>query len=186
MYEIFLSDAAVFAIAQYMSGEERVTLVPTFDVVSEVDGDEVSNAVNQATREVDNRFDFKGTDAKFELDGNELKMRAPNEFQLNQMYDILTARLAGRKVNVSCLERDSPQTNVSDAWQVVRIRQGIDSELARRLVKMVKQTKLKVQVAVQGDQLRVSGKKRDELQKVIELVKAADINLPLQFINFRD
>ena len=130
--------------------------MPSFDVVSQVDLNEVSNAVNQATRELDNRFDFKGTNAKFELDDSAVTVRAPNEFQVNQMYDILTARLASRKINVGCLEREATQQNVSDAWQIVRVRQGIDTDLARQLVKLVKQAKMKVQVAIQGDQLRVS------------------------------
>ena len=160
--------------------------MPSFDVVSQVDLNEVSNAVNQATRELDNRFDFKGTNAKFELEDSAVTVRAPNEFQVNQMYDILTARLASRKINVGCLEREATQQNVSDAWQIVRVRQGIDTDLARQLVKLVKQAKMKVQVAIQGDQLRVSGNKKDALQKVIELIKEQDVRLPLQFINFRD
>ena len=160
--------------------------MPSFDVVSQVDLNEVSNAVNQATRELDNRFDFKGTNAKFELDDSAVTVRAPNEFQVNQMYDILTARLASRKINVGCLEREATQQNVSDAWQIVRVRQGIDTDLARQLVKLVKQAKMKAQVAIQGDQLRVSGNKKDALQKVIELIKEQDVSLPLQFVNFRD
>ena len=115
----------------------------SFDVVSEVDLNEVANAVNQATREVETRFDFKGKNAKFELEASQVTMRAPDEFQLNQMFDILTSKLASRKVNVRCLARDPVQTNVSDAWQIVQVRQGIDADLARQLVKMVKQTKLK-------------------------------------------
>ena len=160
--------------------------MPSFDVVSEVNMQEVANAVNQATREVETRFDFKGTNAKFELEDANVTMHAPDKFQLGQMYDILTAKLAGRKVNVGCLDREPPQENVSDAWQVVKVRQGIEVDLARELVKMVKQTKLKVQVAVQGQQLRVSGKKRDVLQDVIALLKDAKVDLPLQFTNYRD
>ena len=160
--------------------------MPTFDVVSEVNMQEVKNAVNQASREVDTRFDFKGKNARFELDEAAITMRAPDKFQLGQMYDILTAKLAARKVNVRCLEREPPQQNVSDAWQVVKVRQGIETELARALVKRVKQTKLKVQVAVQGQQLRVSGKKRDVLQEVIVLLKEEKVDLPLQFTNFRE
>ncbi len=160
--------------------------MPTFDVVSEVNMQEVKNAVNQASREVDTRFDFKGKNARFELDDAAITMRAPDKFQLGQMYDILTAKLAARKVNVKCLEREPPQQNVSDAWQVVKVRQGIETELARELVKKVKQTKMKVQVAVQGQQLRVSGKKRDVLQEVIVLLKEEKVDLPLQFTNFRE
>ncbi len=160
--------------------------MPSFDVVSQVDLNEVSNAVNQATRELDNRFDFKGTNAKFELTDSSVTLRAPNEFQINQMYDILTARFASRKINVGCLEREATQQNVSDAWQIVQVKQGIDTDLARQLVKLIKQAKMKIQVAIQGDQLRVSGNKKDSLQKAIELIKEQNVRLPLQFINFRD
>ena len=160
--------------------------MPSFDVVSEVNMDEVVNAVDQSNREVDTRFDFKGKNAKFLLEESQITMRAPDEFQLNQMYDILTSKLAGRKVNIRSLARDPVQTNVSDAWQIVNVRQGIEADLARRLVKMVKQTKLKAQVAIQGNQLRVSGKKRDVLQEVIALLKETDVELPLQYTNFRD
>ena len=160
--------------------------MPSYDVVSQVDLQEVGIALNQATREIDTRFDFKGKNAMFELLDSTITMRAPDKFQLGQMYDILTAKLAARKVNVLCLKRDDPQENVSDAWQVVHVRQGIETELARRLVKVVKQAKLKVQVAIQGDQLRVSGKKRDVLQEAITLLKEEKVDLPLQFINYRD
>lgn len=160
--------------------------MPSFDVVSEVNTQEVRNAVNQANREVETRFDFKGTGARFELEDSQVRMRAPNEFQLNQMYDILTARLVSRKVNIRCLEREPPQTNVSDAWQIVKVRQGIEADLGRHIVKTIKQAKLKVQVAIQGEKLRVSGKKRDDLQQVIGLLKDTDVDMPLQFDNYRD
>ena len=158
----------------------------SFDVVSQVNMQEVTNAVHQSNREIDTRFDFKGKNARFDLEDVLVTMRAPDEFQLNQMYDILTSKLSGRQVNVRCLEREAIQTNVSDAWQVVKVRQGIGIDLARQLVKLVKSEKLKVQVAIQGDQLRVSGKKRDDLQEVIGLLKKADVDLPLQYVNFRD
>ena len=160
--------------------------MPSFDVVSEVNAHEVTNAVNQANREIETRFDFKGANARFELDDDRVTMRAPDEFQLNQMYDVLTTRLVSRKVNIRCLERESFQTNLSDARQVVRVRQGIEVELARQIVKMVKQSKLKVQVAIQGAKLRLSGKKRDDLQQAISLIKEADFEMPLQFNNYRD
>ena len=160
--------------------------MPSFDVVSEVNMQEVHNAVNQAIREIDTRFDFKGKGATFELEDGTVTMRAPDTFQLGQMYDILTAKLVQRKVNIKCLEREPPQENVANARQVVKVRQGIETELSRELVKMVKQTKLKVQVAIQGDQLRVSGKKRDLLQDVIAFLKEAKVDMPLQFTNFRD
>ena len=160
--------------------------MPSFDVVSEVNLDEVRNGVNQATREINTRFDFKGKNASFEFGDSQITMRAPDEFQLNQMYDILTSKLASRKVNVRCLRREPVQVNVSDAWQVVTVCHGIENDLARQLVKTVKQTKIKVQVAIQGDKLRVTGKKRDDLQQVIALLKETKVDLPLQHINFRD
>lgn len=160
--------------------------MPSFDVVSEVNMQEVLNAVNQATREVGTRFDFKGKDVKFELDGSAITMTAPDKFQLSQMYDILTAKMVSRKVNVKCLDREDARESVADARQVVKVRQGIESDLARRLMKSVKDAKVKVQVSVQGDQLRVTGKKRDILQEVISLLKAEKVDMPLQFTNFRD
>ncbi len=158
----------------------------SFDIVSEVNEQEVVNAVNQANREVETRFDFKGTNARFNFEDGQVTMTAPDKFQLNQMYDVLTARLVSRKVNVRCLERDSVLTNVKETRQIVRVRQGIESEMARDIVKMVKQTKLKVQVAIQGEKLRVSGKKRDDLQQVIALLDEKEFKMPLQFNNFRD
>ena len=160
--------------------------MPTFDVVSEVNLHEVTNAVNQAIREIATRFDFKGKNVKLEFADDLVTMRAPEEFQLEQMYDVLTSKFASRKVDVRCLERDPAQKNVSDVWQVVRVRQGIEVELARRLVKLVKNTKMKVQVAIQGEKLRVSGKKRDDLQTAIQVLKDANVDIPLQFINYRE
>ena len=160
--------------------------MPSFDVVSEVNLDEVRNGVNQATREINTRFDFKGKKASFELEDGQITMKAPDEFQLNQMYDILTSKLSSRKVNVRCLQREPVQVNVGDAWQIVIVRRGIETDLARQLVKTVKQAKMKVQVAIQGDRLRVTGKKRDDLQQVIALLKDTKVELPLQYINFRD
>ena len=160
-------------------------VMPTFDVVSEVNLHEVTNAVNQAIREISTRFDFKGKNVKFEFAEDQVTMRAPEEFQLEQMYDVLTNKFASRKVDVRCLEREPAQKNVSDVWQVVRVRQGIEVELARRLVKLVKNTKLKVQVAIEGEKLRVSGKKRDDLQTAIQVLKDANVDVPLQFINYR-
>ncbi|MDA1094385.1 MAG: YajQ family cyclic di-GMP-binding protein [Acidobacteria bacterium] len=160
--------------------------MPSFDVVSEVNMQEVLNAVSQATREVDTRFDFKGKNVKFNLEGSAITMTAPDKFQLSQMYDVLTAKMVARKVNVKCLERDDAQENLADARQVVKVRQGIESDLARRLIKVIKDAKVKVQVAIQEDQLRVSGKKRDVLQEAISLLKAQEVDMPLQFTNFRD
>jgi len=160
--------------------------MPSFDIVSEINNQEVTNAVDQSNREVGTRFDFKGSNAKFELEDNKVTMRAPNDFQLKQMLDILRERLARRNVDVRCLQVDSPQVNVSEAWQIVTIRQGIEAELARKIVKISKGGKLKVQAAIQGDKVRVTGKKRDELQQVIGMLKESDIDMPLQYTNYRD
>ena len=160
--------------------------MPSFDVVSQVDQQEVRNAVDQANRELATRFDFKNTNAKFNLEDHESVMRAPNEFQLRQMYEVLTKRLVGRQVDIRCLELDAPQVIVSEARQAITVRQGVESEMAREIVKLIKAMKLKVQVAIQGDKLRVTGKKRDELQQVISMLKEAKLDLPLQFENYRD
>lgn len=160
--------------------------MPSFDVVSEVNMNEVRNAVDQANRELLTRFDFKGSNAKFELEDNKVTMRAPNEFQLKQMFDILTARMASRKVDVRSLVPEKPQINVSEAWQEVVVRQGIETDLARKIVKMVKAEKLKVQAAIQGEKVRVTGKKKDDLQSVIGLLKETVTDVPLQFENYRD
>ena len=160
--------------------------MPSFDVVSQVDKQEVTNAVDQANRELATRFDFKGTNAKFDVEDDQITMRAPNEFQLRQMYDVLTKRLVGRQVDIRCLKLDDPQINVSEARQLITVRQGVESEMAREFVKLITAPKLKVQVAIQGSKLRVSGKKRDELQQVIGMLKEAKLDLPLQFENYRD
>ncbi len=160
--------------------------MPTFDIVSEVDLHEVANAVDQANREVTNRFDFKGTGASFTLDDGAIALKAQVDFQLTQMLDMLRAKLAKRGVDVACLGPEDPVLTASEARQRVVVRQGLDQALAKSLVKLIKDTKLKVQSSIQGDKLRVSGKKRDDLQQVISIVKGADVDLPLQYINFRD
>ena len=160
--------------------------MPSFDVVSDFDAHEASNGVDQANREVNTRFDFKGTGSKFELDGQVIALTTQSDFQLKQMLDILRQKLARRGVDIACLEEKEPEFSGSEARQQVILRRGIDTDLARKLVKMVKGSKLKVQAAIQGDKLRVSGKKRDDLQSVIALLKSAEIDLPLQYENFRD
>jgi uncharacterized protein YajQ (UPF0234 family) len=160
--------------------------MPSFDIVSEVDLQEVRNGVDQANREIDNRFDFKGTDAHLELEGSTVTLHAPSEFQLGQMLDILRLRFAKRGVDTGSMDVAEPQVNLNAARQVVTIRQGIDTDLARRMVKMIKGTKIKVQAAIQGEQVRVSGKKRDDLQQVIARLRDEDLGLPLQYVNFRD
>ncbi|MEN7342415.1 MAG: YajQ family cyclic di-GMP-binding protein [Pseudomonadota bacterium] len=160
--------------------------MPSFDVVSEVDLHEASNACDQANREVTTRFDFKGTGATYTLVDSTIEMKAQVEFQLQQMRDILHLKLAKRGIDIACLEARAVQLSGNEARQSIVIRQGLDSDLARKLVKLIKQQKMKVQAAIQGEQLRVTGKKRDDLQSVIALLREADVELPLQFNNFRD
>ena len=160
--------------------------MPSFDVVSEVDSHELSNAVDQANREVTTRFDFKGTDSRFELDGQAIKLQSGSEFQLQQMYDILCNKLVKRGIDIIALEKGEPVIQAKTATQTITVREGIQSDDARKLVKLIKDQKMKVQTAIQGDQLRVTGKKRDDLQEVIALLRDADFGLPLQYKNFRD
>jgi uncharacterized protein YajQ (UPF0234 family) len=160
--------------------------MPSFDVVSELDGHEVANAVDQANREVATRFDFKGTGAKFELGDFVVNLEAPADFQLKQMVDILTQKLAKRGIDVTCMKPEEPEIALNKARQKVILRHGIDSDHARKIVKLVKESKLKVQSQVQGEQVRITGKKRDDLQDAIALLKQSELELPLQFTNFRD
>ena len=160
--------------------------MPSFDVVSEFDAHEASNAVDQANREVTTRFDFKGTGSKFVLDGQEIAMTSQSDFQLKQMLDILRQKLSKRGIDVGCIKEEEPEITGSEARQKIILRQGIDTPLARDLVKKIKAMKIKVQSAIQGDKLRVSGKKRDDLQAVISMLKDTDVDLPLQYENFRD
>lgn len=160
--------------------------MPSFDVVSEIDHHELANAVDQANREVSTRFDFKGSDSKFELKDNVITMTSGSEFQLQQMYDILCNKLVKRGVDITALEPQEPVLQAKTATRTVTVREGIPSDEARKIVKLVKDQKMKVQTAIQGDQLRITGKKRDDLQSVIALLKDADLGLPLQYKNFRD
>ena len=160
--------------------------MPSFDVVSELDGHEVANAVDQANREVTTRFDFKGTGAKFEVSDFVVNLEAPADFQLKQMLDILTQKLAKRGIDVACMKVEEPEIALNKARQKVLLRHGIDSDHARKIVKLLKESKLKVQSQIQGEQVRVTGKKRDDLQDAIALLKQAELELPLQFTNFRD
>lgn len=160
--------------------------MPSFDVVSDFDAHEASNGVDQANREVSTRFDFKGTGSKFELDDAVIALTSQSDFQLRQMMDILHQKLAKRGVDIACLDAQAPEFSGSEARQKVILRRGIDTDRARKLVKDIKSAKLKVQAAIQGDKLRISGKKRDDLQSVIAMLKENDIGLPLQYENFRD
>jgi len=160
--------------------------MPSFDVVSDFDSHEASNAIDQANREVNTRFDFKGTGSKYALDGQVISMTTQTDFQLKQMLDILRQKLAKRSIDVGCMQEEDPELSGSEARQKITLRRGIDTPLARDMVKKIKSTKIKVQTAIQGDKLRVSGKKRDDLQAVISMLKDEDVDLPLQYENFRD
>jgi uncharacterized protein YajQ (UPF0234 family) len=160
--------------------------MPSFDVVSEFDKHELSNAVDQANRELGNRFDFKGVDAKYELDQFVITQSAPSEFQLQQMLDILRARLIARKIDVKALDIGTPETNLAGSRQKITVKQGIEQPVAKKLVATLKEAKLKVEAQINGDKLRVTGKKRDDLQLAMAVLRKAEVDLPLQFDNFRD
>jgi uncharacterized protein YajQ (UPF0234 family) len=160
--------------------------MPTFDIVSEVDMHEIANAVDQSSREVGARFDFKGVDARFELNENVVTMLAEAEFQLQQMLDILRNKLGKRSVDLACLSLEAIEQSGKHFSQDVVLRHGLDTTLAKSIVKKIKEAKLKVQASIQGEQVRVSGKKRDDLQNVIAMLREAEFNMPLQFVNFRD
>ena len=160
--------------------------MPSFDVVSQVNHHELTNAVDQANREVSTRFDFKGTGSNFELSDQLITMNTESEFQLQQMFDMLCTKLIKRGVDIACLDQGEPVIQAKTATQVITVREGIESAEARKMVKMIKRHKMKVQAAFQGDQLRVTGKKRDDLQAVIAVLKEEKFKLPLQFKNFRD
>jgi uncharacterized protein YajQ (UPF0234 family) len=160
--------------------------MPSFDIVSEVDRHELMNAVDQINREVTTRFDFKGSDAKVTLTDFEMKFEAASDFQLKQMRDIMVNKLSKRDIDTRCLDRGKVEERGLRAYQNITVKQGIDKEDAKKITKMIKDNKFKVQAAVQGEQLRVTGKSRDDLQSVIAFLKSSDLDLPLQYTNFRD
>jgi uncharacterized protein YajQ (UPF0234 family) len=160
--------------------------MPSFDVVSELNHHELRNAVDQAIRELDTRFDFRGTGATYALEGAVVTMDAPTEFQLKQMLDILSLKLAKRGIDLVCLEIKDPDLNLARAKQEVLLREGINADAARQIQRAVKDSKLKVQSTIQGEKVRVTGKSRDELQATIALLRKLKLDVPLQFNNFRD
>jgi uncharacterized protein YajQ (UPF0234 family) len=161
--------------------------MPSFDIVSEVNEVELRNAVDQANKEITNRFDFKGSDARIEQVEHDLTLFADDDFKLGQMYDVLVAKLAKRSVDLRCLEKGEVEKASGDkVRQTVSVRTGVNQELAKRAIKLIKDSKLKVQAAIQGEAVRVSGAKRDVLQEAIALVRKGVADFPLQFINFRD
>lgn len=160
--------------------------MPSFDVVSEIDMHQLANAVDQANRVVGTRFDFKGVDASFTRDENRVELVADAEFQIEQMVDILKGTVHKTGIDIACIEEGELTLSGKQAKKELVFRQGIDADLARKIVKLVKEQKMKVQAAIQGEQVRITGKKRDDLQAVIALLKSSDIDLPLQYQNFRD
>lgn len=161
--------------------------MPSFDIVSEVNQVELKNALDQANKEITNRFDFKGSDSRVELGDKIINAFADDNFKLDQVYDVLIGKVAKRGVDVRCLDRGKIEKISGDKIkQIITVRIGVEQELAKRIVKMIKDTKIKVQASIQGDAVRISGAKRDDLQAVITLMKKSVTDYPLQFGNFRD
>ena len=160
--------------------------MPSFDIVSEVDDHELTNAIDQVNREISTRFDFKGSESKVTVSGHKITIDSGGEFQVKQVQDILYNKMAKRGLDIRCLELEKIEDRGKRAYQEVNVKTGLEKELAKKIIKLIKESKIKVQSAVQGEQVRVTGKKRDDLQQVISMLKAAEIDQPLQFTNFRD
>lgn len=160
--------------------------MPSFDIVSEIDTQEARNAVENSRRELEGRFDFRGVQASYEWTDKETVLSAEAEFQLQQMLEILRKNLVKRKVDINALEAGEPEHSGKTFSLKVTFKQGIDQPTAKKLVQLIKDSKLKVQASIQGDQVRVTGKKRDDLQAAIALVRGAELKQPFQFTNFRD
>jgi uncharacterized protein YajQ (UPF0234 family) len=177
--------AECYDVPVILRGKRGITM-PSFDVVSELDKQKVTNAVDQSRRVVDNRFDFKGVEAKFERTDNVIMVIAEADFQVQQMLDILSGNLHKSGVDIRCIEKGEVELSGKTAKMKITLREGLNQELAKKIVKMIKDAKMKVQASIQSDQVRVTGKKRDDLQEVIAMLRASDIDLPLQYQNFRD
>ncbi len=160
--------------------------MPSFDVVSEVDMHELTNAVDQANRELDTRYDFRGVSASYEHKKETITMTADADFQLKQMIEILHNKMIKRGIDIKCMEEKDPYGSGKQMKQELLVKQGLDKEQSKKIVKLVKDSKMKVQAAIQGDQVRITGKKRDDLQEAIALLRQADLDMPVQFDNFRD
>ncbi len=161
--------------------------MPSFDIVSEVEMNEVQNTVDNANRELQTRFDFRGVEASFELKDEQIKLTADADFQIRQMIDILRDKAAKRKIDPTVFDSSAEITQSGKKYyKDVKLKQGIAQDIAKKIVKNIKESKLKVQTQIQGDAIRVTGKSRDDLQSVIQLVKKADMGQPFQFNNFRD
>ncbi|ODP97116.1 MULTISPECIES: YajQ family cyclic di-GMP-binding protein [Salinivibrio] len=160
--------------------------MPSFDIVSEIDNVELKNAVDNANRELATRFDFRGVEASFELDKETVKVTAEADFQVNQMMDMLRSNLAKRGVDARAMETQDMVHSGKTFYQQVKFKNGIETPVAKKITKAIKDAKMKVQTQIQGEQVRVTGKKRDDLQAVIQLIKESDFEQPFQFENFRD
>ena len=160
--------------------------MPSFDIVSEVNMHELTNAVDQAVREVATRYDFKGTDSRFEFNKDIITMFSESDFQLKQMFDILQSKLVKRGIDLKFLDLGKVLESGKGSRQDITVKQGIETDKAKKMVKMVKEMKIKVQAAIQGEKIRITGKKRDDLQQVIAMFKEADLDIPLQYENYRD
>ncbi len=160
--------------------------MPSFDIVSNIDQHEITNAVDQANREVTTRFDFKDTKARLELNKDNITLIAPSDFQLKQVDEILRNKLAKRQVDIRSFNYKEMNISLNETKQVIEIKQGIDTENAKKITKLIKDSGLKVQASILGDQIRVTSKKRDDLQEVIAMLRAAKVAIPLQYVNFRE
>lgn len=160
--------------------------MPSFDIVSEVDKHELSNAVDQANREIGNRFDFKGSNSKIIQSDTDLTIESDSKFRVDQVRTVLYEKMVKRGIDIGCMEQGDTEEAVKSAKQKITIRQGVDKAQAKKIITLIKDAKLKVQTAIQGEQLRVTGKKRDDLQDVMALLRDNDTGLPVQFNNFRD
>lgn len=160
--------------------------MPSFDVVSEVDKHELTNAVDQAQRDLGNRYDLRGTDARFEHEGDVITQFAPSEYHLDQLLEILHKRLAGRGIDLRAVEAGDIETNLAGARRKITVKQGLEQVQAKKIIAKIKEAKLKVDASINGEKLRISGKKRDDLQTAIALLRKADLEVPVQFENFRD
>ena len=158
----------------------------SFDIKSELDHHEITNAVDQANRVLQNRFDFKGTGAEFTVDDKQINLSANEEFQIHQMSPVLNESLAKRGIDLKSLKPGEIEVSGGNAQQIIDLQEGIDKELAKKITNLVKQSKSKTQASIQGDSVRITGKKRDELQAIIQLIKDQNFDIPLQYINFRD
>jgi len=161
--------------------------MPSFDIVSELDKHELQNALDQANKEVTTRYDFKGSNSSFEVKDTTVTMNTQSDFQLDQMFDILVQKANRRGIDVKCMEVKDADVQLKTAKQVIEMKEGLDAPLAKKIIKAIKDSKIKVHAANQGDSVRVTGKKRDDLQQVMQLLKGMeDLEMPLQFNNFRD